>query len=88
MNPIIRLKKRKIEEIENADGKINIPDLNKKIPVLSNLFSLKLERKNFIFKTLLNNLTLIYLYSIYFTLPAGFEPAAHCLEGSCSIQLS
>ena len=22
------------------------------------------------------------------TLPAGFEPAAHCLEGSCSIQLS
>ncbi len=20
--------------------------------------------------------------------PAGFEPAAHCLEGSCSIQLS
>ena len=23
-----------------------------------------------------------------FTLPAGFEPAAHCLEGSCSIQLS
>ena len=25
---------------------------------------------------------------IFFTLPAGFEPAAHCLEGSCSIQLS
>ena len=35
---------KNIEEIENADGKINIPDLNKKIPVLSNLFSLKLEK--------------------------------------------
>ena len=30
---------------------------------------------------------LIYLWKSW-TLPAGFEPAAHCLEGSCSIQLS
>ena len=28
----------------------------------------------------------IYSYTLkYLTLPAGFEPAAHCLEGSCSI---
>ncbi len=84
----MRLKKRNIEEIENADGKNNIPDLNKKIPMLSNLCSLKLLKKDCIFKTLLNNVALIYPYSINLTLPAGFEPAAHCLEGSCSIQLS
>ena len=30
---------------------------------------------------------IIFKYLIN-TLPAGFEPAAHCLEGSCSIQLS
>ena len=33
---------------------------------------------------------IFFIYGLIFklTLPAGFEPAAHCLEGSCSIQLS
>lgn len=26
--------------------------------------------------------------SYQYALPSGFEPEAHCLEGSCSIQLS
>ena len=30
----------------------------------------------------------VTLHGILMVVPAGFEPATHCLEGSCSIQLS
>tara|TARA_Y100000991_G_scaffold157724_1_gene120264 strand:- start:185 stop:466 length:282 start_codon:yes stop_codon:yes gene_type:complete len=65
----------KKELIDNAEAKKKIPKKNK--------FSDNL------YKLIFPNIFVILTFFIYFkTLPAGFEPAAHCLEGSCSIQLS
>ena len=56
------------------------------------LFIIKLFKKNLIFlnkQSIINLLLSSNLNALNrITLPAGFEPAAHCLEGSCSIQLS
>ena len=53
-------------------------DGNKKIPILKK------------YEPMLEDFSFFKLETVFFikTLPAGFEPATHCLEGSCSIQLS
>ena len=61
-----------------VEGKKNTPERNNNVP-----YSLKL----FFFRNGFCKYVILYP-SGKFTLPAGFEPAAHCLEGSCSIQLS
>ena len=69
----IRIKK---EPIDNAEAKKKIPKKNK---VSENLYGSIFLNINEILTSFIKLLK---------TLPAGFEPAAHCLEGSCSIQLS
>ena len=70
------IKKKLLEVIINLCKKIYI--------LVDNSYLLNLSKSFSRSKNLLNDLFL----KNFSTLPAGFEPAAHCLEGSCSIQLS
>ena len=83
-----------------AETNKKIPDRKRKFPVLKfNIVFKKIlylsnnnnnvHAKNFIESFLrLSIIDRLVKNFFKFTLPAGFEPAAHCLEGSCSIQLS
>ena len=89
-------KKNNIDK-EKADGRRNIPVKKENLPKSSIKFNFNRNALNKNINTVISILTLklikskvkvFFLKLINFTLPAGFEPAAHCLEGSCSIQLS
>ena len=92
-------KRNKIEDNTGAETNKKIPDRKRKFPVLKfnivfkKIFYLwnnnnNVDPHNFMESFLVLSILEIGGRNFQFTLPAGFEPAAHCLEGSCSIQLS
>ena len=92
-------KRNKIEDNTGAETNKKIPDRKRKFPVLK--FKIVFKKIIYLWNNI-NNINTKNFINLFFgfsildmlrknfelTLPAGFEPAAHCLEGSCSIQLS
>ena len=92
-------KRNKTEDNTGAETNKKIPDRKRKFPVLK--FKIVFKKIIYLWNNI-NNINTKNFINLFFgfsildmlrknfelTLPAGFEPATHCLEASCSIQLS